>query len=131
MPQQIRAFFDSYRDAFNRLDANAVSSHYRVPAMISSAQSEGLFADEAALRANNAALCDLYRGAGFVEAHYDVATQFAQGEDFFFADLRWTVRKDGVAPDVFNTSYQLAKRNGEWKIEHVTAYSERRFWAEQ
>jgi hypothetical protein len=131
MPQHLRDFFDGYRDAFNRLDAAAVSAHYRVPSMISSASGEGLFTAQAALHDNNEKLCALYRDAGFASAHYDVARDFAQGDDFYFADLCWTIEKRAAPADVFNTSYQLAKRNGEWKIEHVTAYSEKRFWAAQ
>ncbi len=130
MPEQIKAFFDSYRDAFNRLDARAVSAHYQVPSMISSASGAGLFGDEDALTHNNEALCKHYAEAGFVRADYAVNLDLAQGDDFHLVDLQWTIAKMEAPPDVFSTTYQLVKRRGgDWKIEHVCAYSEKRFWA--
>jgi hypothetical protein len=62
VPVEISLFFDSYRDAFNRLDGHAVSAHYDLPAMIVDARGNGVFADAAALEANNIALCRHYAG---------------------------------------------------------------------
>jgi hypothetical protein len=132
MPAEIRQFFDQYRDAFNRLDGGAVSALYQVPSMISSASGEGLFTNEDALLDNNIALCSHYEKAGFVRADYRVNHDFAQGDDFYVADLHWTITKADQSTDTFNTTYQLVKRqHSPWKIEHVCAYSEKRFWAEQ
>jgi hypothetical protein len=128
MPNDIRTFFNNYRDAFNRLDGRGVSDHYQTPSMISSSSGEGLFSTDAALLTNNVALCEHYRQAGFVRADYAVNHDLAQGNDFYFADLRWTIFKQDAlneSHESFNTSYQLTKRSGAWKIEHVTAYSEK------
>ncbi len=129
MPAEIRAFFDSYRDAFNRLDGRAVTAHYQLPSMISSHASAGLFQDIDALMANNDALCQIYREGGFVDAHYSENTSLEQGDNFFLADLAWTIQTKSGPAQQFNTTYQLARRAtavgaSEWKIEHVTAYSE-------
>jgi len=131
MPADIREFFDAYRDAFNRLDGGAVSAFYQVPSMISHSSNEGLFVDAAALIANNEALCAMYRDSGFLRAEYVENALIAQGPHFFVADLSWTIHRDNQAPQRFNTTYQLVRRGDAapaWKIEHVTAYSEQRFW---
>ena len=134
MTKEIQHFFDSYRESFNRLDGRAVSAHYQVPSMISSSASEGLFVDVVALVANNDALCNLYRDNGFVSADYAENLCLKQGEDFYLADLQWTIKWADKAAQQFNTTYQLVRRGDvntrAWKIEHVTAYSEQRFWKE-
>ena len=134
MPNDIRQFFDSYRDAFNRLDGAGVTAHYHVPSMISHAASEGLFSDAESLAANNTALCNLYRESGFVRADYVENICLEQGNNFYLADLQWTIQLNDKPAQQFNTTYQLARRGASettspsWKIEHVTAYSEKRFW---
>ena len=70
MPKHIRAFFDSYRDAFNQLDGHAVSAHYDIPAMIAHAGGNGVFVDIEALNANNIALCAQYANGGFLGAEF-------------------------------------------------------------
>ena len=90
MPVVIRQFFDSYRDAFNRLDGRAVSAHYDLPAMIVDARGNGVFADAAALDANNIAMCRHYAGSGFARAEFTETFFQPQGEQFCVADLAWT-----------------------------------------
>lgn len=126
MPAEIRDFFDSYRDAFNRLDGRAVSAHYDLPAMIVHAGGNGVFMDAEALDANNIALCDQYAQNGFVRADYIAGAFLPQGEDFCVADLAWTITCRDQPPQQFNTSYSLAKRDDQWKVAAVTAYQERR-----
>lgn len=128
MPADIRQFFDAYRDAFNRLDGRAVSAFYQVPSMISNSSNEGLFVDAETLIANNEKLCALYRNSGFVRSEYVENASITQGDHFFVADLGWTIHRDNQAPQRFNTTYQLVRRGdaaAAWKIEHVTAYSEK------
>ena len=130
MPADILAFFDTYRDAFNRLDGRAVSAHYDRPAMIMHAGGNGVFADEAALNANNIALCEQYRKSGFLRAEFAERAVLPLGEDFCVVDLTWSIERHDQAPQRFNTAYSLAKRNGSWKVAAVTAYEERRPWSE-
>ncbi len=137
MPAAILAFFESYRDAFNRLDGRAVTAHYGLPAMIANQHSAGLFVEMDALIANNASLCHHYAQAGFERADFCENVCIHQGDDFFLADLCWTIQVKDQPAQQFNTTYQLAKRidggdgSSRWKIEHVTAYSERQFWNEE
>jgi hypothetical protein len=135
MPSDIQHFFDSYRESFNRLDGRQVSAHYQVPSMISNATSEGLFVNAEAIIANNDALCNLYRDNGFIRADYTENVCFEQGEDFYLADLQWAIQWRDKPAQQFNTTYQLVRRGDAgqrvWKIEHVTAYSEKRFWKDE
>lgn len=128
MPADVRAFFDRYRDAFNRLDHNAVSACYDQPAMIAHAGGNGVFLDQDALNANNVALCKHYADSGFVQADFETRTFVAQNEDFCVADLAWTIHRRNREPECFSTSYALARRSGAWKVFCVTAYAEKRNW---
>lgn len=131
MPADIRTFFDSYRDAFNALDAHAVSTHYDIPAMIAHAGGNGVFAAAEALNENNVALCEQYASSGFARADFVERAFVPQNDDFCVADLAWTITHKELAPQCFNTTYALAKRAGAWKVFCVTAYGEQRPWAEK
>ena len=130
MPSDVQTFFETYRDAFNRLDGHAVSAHYDTPAMIAHAGGNGIFADIEALEANNAALCTQYANSGFQQAAFEERSFVPQGNDFCVADLAWTITRKNQVAQCFNTSYALARRGGNWKIFCVTAYEERRTWTE-
>ena len=126
MPADIHAFFERYRDAFNRLDGRAVSAHYDCPAMIVHADGAGVLADVGALDANNIALCAQYERDGFMRADFSERACLALGEQFYVVDLAWTIARKDQSPQQFNTAYSLAKRGGHWKVAAVTAYEERR-----
>ena len=129
MPIEIHTFFETYRDAFNRLDGRAVSAHYEIPAMIAHAGGNGVFADVEALDRNNVALCDQYAKSGFQWADFEARTFIPQGDNFCVADVAWKITRKNQAPESFNTSYALSRRSGAWKVFCVTAYEERRPWA--
>lgn len=127
MPADVREFFDAYRDAFNRLSGRDVSAFYQVPSMISSATGPGLFENEESLITNNEKLCEIYRQSGFVKTDYRECSAIPQSDNFFVVDLEWSIHREQRPPQVFNTTYQLVRRNAAsgWKIEHVAAYSEK------
>ena len=126
MPADVQIFFDTYRDAFNRLDGRAVSAHYDLPAMIVDNGGNGVFTDDAALDANNIALCAHYAQDGFVRADFAERAFLPQGENFCVVDLAWTIERRDKGSQTFNTSYALARRADRWKVAMVTAYDERR-----
>ena len=130
MPTDVRTFFDGYRDAFNRLAGRAVSARYDIPAMIAYAGASGIFQNVEALDANNIALCAQYATDGFLRADFEERAFMPQSEDFCVADLAWRITRKDKTPQCFNTSYALAKRQGVWKVYCVTAYAERRQWAD-
>lgn len=126
MPPEIRTFFNLYRDAFNRLDGDAVARLYAVPSGIVSAGGHTHWASFEPIAANMAALCKLYADQGFAATDYVPHAFIAQGSDFAIADLRWTVRRTGGRePWGFHTTYNLVRTGGGWRILLCTAYEER------
>lgn len=128
MTAEIRAFFDQYRDAFNRLDGEAIAGLYAVPSGIASDAGYTHWPQREPIRDNMAALCGVYRGNGFVEARYTPGTFLAQGDDFAVADLAWEIDWSGQPPSRFNTTYNLMRTPEGWRVLLCTAYSETRFW---
>ncbi len=126
MPADLHAFFDSYRNAFNRLDGRAVSAHYDCPAMIVDSGGNSVYLDAAALDANNLALCAHYEKDAFVRTDFAERNCLTLGDQFCVVDLAWTITRKDRSPQQFNTAYSLAKRDGHWKVAAVTAYEERR-----
>lgn len=57
LPPEIRAFFDRYRDAFDRLDGDAIAQLYAVPVGIVTGGAYRHWPDFESIRGNMAALC--------------------------------------------------------------------------
>ena len=113
--QETLEFFAHYRDVFNRLDGDAVADAWHVPSGIADSHGPGgtarftPYADDAALRANMQALCDVYRRNGFARAEFELIDHIALGAQHAFAHVHWTLhRADGAELQSFHTGYQLA-----------------------
>jgi hypothetical protein len=133
VPADIILFLDNYRDAFNALDGHRVAAACAAPMMIHSKGAHGLLGTQTAIVANMEALCAQYRTSGFARTDYVMVQGYAQGADFYWVDLCWTIHRPNGAPrpsESFNTSYQLTKTDDGWRVLTITAYSEARFWAE-
>lgn len=129
--QETTEFFEHYRDAFSRLDGEAVGNAWHVPSGIADSHgSEGttrldIYADDAALRANMNALCDVYRRNGFASAEFDVLDHVALGANHAFAHLHWVLRRaDGSELQSFRTGYQLARTGDGPRALLAVAYQE-------
>lgn len=131
MPTEIRQFFERYRDAFNALDGEAVARLYAVPSGIAQ---DGQYTHWPAfepVRDNMVALCALYRERGYAAAAFEAGAFLQQGEDHAIADLCWTIQwSRGAAPWAFNTTYNLVRTGGCWRILLCTAYAEARLHRE-
>ena len=71
--EAVQSFFDSYVDAFNRNDVDAVMKQWTFPATISIPAATHVL-DGAAFQKNTQALCDFYRRQGMVEARKRVSS---------------------------------------------------------
>ena len=113
--QETTAFFLAYRDAFNRLDGNAVADLWHTPSGITDSGGGSdarltWWPDDAANRANHVALCDVYRGRDYGHADFRLEQQVPMGPNHAFAHLHWTLkRKDGSLLQQFHTGYQLLR----------------------
>jgi hypothetical protein len=129
--QETTAFFEHYRDIFDRLDGDAVADAWHVASGIADSHGEGgtarldIFADDASVRANMHALCDVYRRNGFARADFELLDHIALGVNHAFAHLHWTLRRaDGSALQSFRTGYQLARTADGPRVLLAVAYQE-------
>ena len=125
MPAEIRAFFEQYRNAFDRLDGNAVARLYAVPSGIASDGGYTHWPAFEPIEANMVALCRLYLEHGYSRAHFEPNFYFSQGDDFAIADLSWRIeRTEDREPWRFSTTYNLVRSKEGWRVLLCTAYSE-------
>jgi ketosteroid isomerase-like protein len=125
MPREIREFFESYRDAFNALDGNAVAEFYAEPSGITQDGVYSHWPQRQPVVENMTALCKLYRDKGFVSADFEPHQFIEQGASYAVADVQWRiVWSSGQEPWRFKTTYNLVRTSQGWKVMLCTAYSE-------
>jgi hypothetical protein len=118
-------FFTAYGEAFARLDGDAVADLWHVPSGIAQGVALTWWADEAPMRANHRALCEVYRRSGLARTGYTIAHHEALGADHAFVNVRWTLwRADGSVLQAFGTGYQLVRTPAGPKVLLCTAYEE-------
>lgn len=129
---EAQAFFDAYRDAFNRLDGQAVAGLWNSASGIADSQGPGGTArltwwpEEAPMLANHVALCDVYRHADYGRADYVIEQHQPLGPAHAFVLLHWTLlRKDGSTLQTFHTGYQLMRADAGWRVLLAVAYEEK------
>ena len=113
---ETQAFFEGYRAAFDRLDGDAVADLWCGASGIADNHGAGGFArltwwpDDAAMRANHHALCEVYRHNGYHHADFQITAHQALGPNHAFAHLHWALRRaDGSVLQQFHTGYQLMR----------------------
>jgi hypothetical protein len=113
---ETQAFFESYAEAFNRLDGDAVADLWHSASGITDGQgAEGVarltwWPEESPMRANHRALCAAYRTAGYASAAFTIEQHVPMGPAHAFAHLHWTLhRADGSTLQQFHTGYQLVR----------------------
>ena len=125
MPHEIRAFFESYRDAFNALDGKAVADLYAEPSGIAQ---DGIYThwhERGTVAENMTALCSLYKDKGFLHADFEAGQFIDQGDAHAVADVLWRIDwAGGQDPWRFKTTYNLVRVSGIWQVLLCTAYSE-------
>ena len=117
VPDFVRQFFDSYRDAVVRFDAAAVAASYHAPSILARADSYALWATAAEVRANCEALVEAYRSRETQHVDYEISDFREQSSHFAIVTLAWTVySRHAEAPLTFNATYNLFEREGTWGI---------------
>ena len=123
VPDDIRQFFDAYRDAFVRFDGARVAAAYHAPSIMARRDSYVLWATEADVRANCDALVDSYRSRDAERAEYVIRDFQAQGTHFAVATLDWTFFwRDLGNPLSFHAAYNLFEQEGHWRIMVATVF---------
>lgn len=126
---ETQAFFEAYRDAFNRLDGDAVANLWHGASGIADSRDGAgrltWWPDDAPMRANHHALCEVYREAGYGGAEFQIEGHQPMGPDHAFALLRWTLRRtDGSVLQRFGTGYQLIRTAAGPRVLLATAFQE-------
>ena len=129
--EETQAFFESYRDAFNRLDGNAVADLWHTQSGITDSAGPDATAcltwwpDDAPMRANHVALCDVYRGHNYGRAEFMIEQHLPLGQHHAFAHLHWTLqRRDGSLLQQFHTGYQLLRTAQGLRVLLAVAHQE-------
>ena len=120
--EETQAFFESYRDAFNRLDGNAVADLWHRSSGITDTDTDtdcdsagatarlSWWPDDAPMRANHIALCGVYRSQDYGRADFHLDHHVQMGPNHAFAHLHWTLKRgDGSLLQQFHTGYQLMR----------------------
>ena len=128
---ETQAFFETYRDAFNRLDGDAVADLWHSSSGITdSGGSNGSahltwWNDDAPMRANHRALCDVYRGNDYQRADFELQAQVPMGPNHAFAHVYWTLKRhDDSVLQQFHTGYQLMRTAQGPKVLLAVAHQE-------
>lgn len=125
MLSEIRAVFESYRNAFNALDGNAVAELYAEPSGIAQDSVYTHWPTREPVAENMVALCQIYKNKGFVNADFEPAQFIEQGESHAIADVKWQINwNEGQEPWQFRTTYNLVRTSQGWRVLLCTAYSE-------
>ena len=128
MPRDIRAFFESYRDAFNALDGHSVADLYAEPSGIAQDATYTHWPSRQLIAENMTALCKLYEDKGFVHTDFEPGNFIDQGTDHAVADILWRIDwNSGQQPWRFKTTYNLIRTAQGWQVLLCTAYSEATF----
>lgn len=126
---EAQTFFTVYREAFNRLDGDAVADLWHAGSGIADSR-DGLghitwWSDDAPMRANHRALCDLYRSNDYGGAAFEITEHLSMGAHHSLSRLRWRLlRSDGSLLQQFHTAYHLMRTATGPKVLLCTAYEE-------
>ena len=127
LPTDIFDFLAKYKAAFNQLDGVAVAALYCVPSVIVDDERYTIWDTYEKIENNMVALCEIYRQHKFQQTDFEINQFILQNENFAVVDIRWSIsHTDTSPPNVFNTTYNIQKIDGVWKVNLVTAYSEKR-----
>ncbi len=126
------AFFETYRDAFNRLDGDAVADlwHSSGSGITDHHGPDGFarlswWPSDEPMRANHLALCEVYRKADYGQASFELQSHLPLGPQHAFAHLLWRItRPDGSLLQQFHTGYQLMRTAQGPKVLLAVAHAE-------
>jgi hypothetical protein len=123
MSDSLLAFFDSYRRAYDSLDADAIAEHLCLPCAISDIDGNRSYSERKMLIAKFRGNCDTFREMDYESARYQVRLNKALGADAALVDLGWTVTTRSGEFD-FGTVYLCHREEGPWRIFAAEVYGD-------
>jgi hypothetical protein len=127
---EVLGFFDRYRAAFDALDGDAVANLWHMPCAIASSAPGSpakvtWWHDDAPMRENMRALCEVYRASGYARASFVLRHVTPMGPHHAFADVAWTLhRNDDSVLQAFRTGYQLMRGESGLRVLMCVAHDE-------
>lgn len=112
---EVQAFFERYRDAFDRLDGDAVAALWHAGGCGIADTRDGCgrltwWPQPEPMRDNQRALCEAYRRSGYDHASFDIDAHVPMGPDHVFVRVQWQLHAaDGRVLQRFGTGYQLMR----------------------
>jgi hypothetical protein len=128
---EVERFFETYRDAFNAGNGDAVADLWHTPSSISHPAKAGGIANtawtqDADMRANHRALCELYAKRGPHAWSFEVRDHVTMGADQSFTNVAWRCTSPaGEELASFQTGYTLIRAEAGVRVAHVAQYEER------
>ena len=126
-------FFETYRDHFNRLDADAVADTWHAQSGVAHPAREGegdcaaytMWPTDEPMRANTHALCDVYRGNDYSHAEFALEHCKSMSANHAFAVVHWMLyRHDGSLLQSFSTGYNLMRTEHGPRVILATQFEE-------
>lgn len=126
---EAQAFFAHYAERFTAGDGDAIADLWHTPSGITDTRDGAArvtpWTEEAPMRANMRALCELYASAGPHEWSFELRRLEPLGEHHAFALVAWTMRRpSGEFMQHFATGYQLGRTSHGWRVLFCTAFQE-------
>lgn len=123
---EIRDFFKHYRNAFNALNVNQITSHFTLP-FTTLHQGQITVWDRSTaqeLYSSINRLVEHYRANGFVKADITVGGTLPMGKDTVSVVVYWTIQRHNAAPWEYATGYHLKQENGQWQIYGLVLFDD-------
>lgn len=122
MPESLHQFFDSYRDAWNSLNGEAIATHYAASTNILDGDGYAVYASYKDLVEKFSANCAAFAALGYTGSRYAEEACIKSGETGVTVDLAWQADlAEGVRS--FGTTYTCLELNGQWQIVCAIAYA--------
>jgi hypothetical protein len=130
---EAKQFFESYRDAFGRRDAEAIADHFAYPAHVASDSGQVMLSPVTSRRewANQIQqLLQMYQQIDFQSAHVLAVSVKELSARLLQACVRWALDDvHGRRLYDFEAIYTLGRFSGEWKIVAMSHNELPRYWA--
>jgi hypothetical protein len=128
-PEHACGFFSRYAALFSAGDGDAIADLWHTPSSIADSRDAAArvttWTEEAPMRANMHALCELYADTGPHEWRFELRRVEPLGPDHAFVLVAWAMhRPTGELMQQFCTGYQLGQTAAGWRVLFCTAFQE-------
>jgi len=121
MTNSKKIFFNSYQQAFDSFDSNAIANHYCHPCLISDVDGLKSYENRTQLKTKFKTNCETMKSLGYSGSEYLIRQSHAITEQDFLIDIAWRVLL-AKEPYDFRSFYVCKKSEDTIKIAHAVVY---------